>query len=64
MRVRVDLDKCQGYGNCVLAAPDIFDVDDSNLVVLLADPIPDDRAADVRQAVRECPTGALAVDEE
>jgi ferredoxin len=63
MNVGVDVSKCQGYGNCALAAPDVFDVDESGTVVLLVDAIPADREADVKQAVRECPTGALTIEE-
>lgn len=62
MRVRVDLDKCQGYGNCVAAAPDVFDLADNGLVLLLEETQSDDRAEDVLQAVKLCPVQAIDVE--
>jgi len=32
--IKADRSVCQGYGNCVLADPHLFDVDDEGLVVL------------------------------
>jgi ferredoxin len=65
MKVLLDRMKCQGYGNCVIAAPDVFDVDDSGHVVLLiaADELPDERTAEIKQAVRDCPVAALALED-
>jgi ferredoxin len=65
MKLLLDRARCQGYGNCVIAAPDVFDIDDSGHVVLLiaADDLPDDRTAEIKQAVRECPVGALAFED-
>ena len=64
MKVTVDKDKCIGSGQCVLAAPDVFDQrDEDGIVVLLnADP-PADRAADVKQAAAVCPALAITVED-
>jgi ferredoxin len=62
-RVTVDLNRCQGYGNCVSAAPGVFDLDDSGLVVLLKDDVGDEELAAVRQAVGLCPVAAIALEE-
>nr|WP_091672609.1 ferredoxin [Micromonospora auratinigra] len=62
MRIRVDRDRCCGSGNCVLTAPDVFDQDDEDGLVLLrgTEPAPDalDR---VRRAVDLCPAGAISL---
>jgi ferredoxin len=63
MRVRVDLDKCQGYANCVGVAPDIFDLTDEGTVVLLEESPSPDRAADVVRAVQLCPAQAISVED-
>ena len=63
MRVRVDLDRCQGYGNCVVTAPDVFDLSDDGLVVLLEEHPSAERAEDVLNAAKLCPVQAIAVDE-
>jgi ferredoxin len=63
MRVSVDLGKCQGYANCVAVAPDVFDLADNGLVLLLEEEPADDRAEDVQQAVRLCPVQAIVVED-
>jgi ferredoxin len=57
MKILVDLEQCQGYGTCVMAAPEIFDLSDQGKVIVL-DRNPADVAA-LRLAVRECPAHAL-----
>lgn len=61
--VKIDLGACQGYANCVVAADDIFDIDDSGLVVLLRTEIPESDRNRVVSAARTCPVNALAVEE-
>lgn len=61
MKIVVDLEKCQGYGNCVIAVPEVFDLSDQGKVVIL-DPDPSD-VASLRQGVRECPAHALGLEE-
>lgn len=60
MRVEVDLQACQGYVCCVMAAPEVFDVDEdiAKVVLLTTDPGESLRAK-VEEAVRSCPSGAL-----
>jgi ferredoxin/phthalate 3,4-dioxygenase ferredoxin subunit len=62
-RVTVDLNRCQGYGNCVSAAPGVFDLGDSGLVVLLKEDVNDEELAAVRQAVGLCPVAAIVLEE-
>jgi len=60
MRVEVDLSACQGYVCCVMAAPEVFDVDEeSGKVVLLTAGPAEALRAKVTAAVRSCPSGAL-----
>ncbi len=38
MRIELDLVKCQGYANCVIEAPELFDLDEvTNRALLLLD---------------------------
>ncbi len=62
--LRADLGVCQGYGNCVIAAEDYFDLDDGGVVVLLRTSVDTGDRGRVEQAVRSCPVSALAVDAE
>lgn len=59
--VRADTALCQGYANCVAAAPDVFDIDDEGVVVLLRDDVPEDDRDRIDQAVRSCPVSALEI---
>lgn len=59
-----DLEACQGYANCVVAADDVFDLDDDGKVVLLKATIPESDRARVEEAARSCPVSALRLDDE
>ncbi|MFF9145854.1 ferredoxin [Streptomyces sp. NPDC014861] len=60
VRLSVDREHCIGAGMCAMTAPDVFDQDpDDGLVLLLeAEPAAGDRAA-ARMAVGVCPAGAI-----
>lgn len=61
-KVLVDLDRCQGYANCVMVAPGVFDIDDVKGTAILKQEHPDEslRAA-CEEAVRQCPAEAISV---
>lgn len=62
LRVAVDRDACCGSGNCVMAAPAVFDQDDAEgLVVLLTPRPPEEVHAAVRRAAHLCPSGAIDI---
>ena len=63
MKVIVDLSKCDLHGLCVEAAPEVFEIgDDGALHILIATP-PEGLRAKVVKAERECPTGAISIEE-
>jgi ferredoxin len=59
LEIEIDRDLCMASGNCVFAAPGVFDLDEDSVAVVL-DPVasPEDM---VRTAARECPTQAITV---
>lgn len=63
-RIDVNVDRCVGGGQCVLAAPQLFDQDDRDgTVILLRQP----DAADIEeasQAALVCPARAIRLVEE
>jgi ferredoxin len=62
MRVSVDTDVCEGYASCTLEAPQVFDLDeDDNVVVLLMPNPPEDMRTEVARAARLCPTHAITL---
>jgi ferredoxin len=63
MRVIVAVEKCQGYANCIVEAPDLFDLDPETgkAVVLLAELAPSMEAV-ARSAVANCPVAAITIE--
>ncbi len=62
MKVKVDTAKCSGIGLCEVTAPEVFEVgDDGQAQAINPEPTEDERAA-VEQAVNDCPTGALSIE--
>lgn len=59
MRVTVDPSRCDGYGNCVMTVPDVFDLDDEGRAVVVEDEVEPGRA-DVLRAVVACPYTAIS----
>ena len=65
MRVQADRSKCMGAGMCTLNAPEVFDQDeDEGLVVVLDAEPPTERRNAVRDAVNLCPASAISLAEE
>lgn len=62
--LKADLGKCQGYANCVDAAPDTFDISDEGVVILLRETVAGDERARIEEAVRSCPVGALSIEDD
>jgi ferredoxin len=61
VRIQADRDICIGAGNCVLAAEEVFDQDDDAIVVVLEERPSADQEPAVRNAVAQCPSGALSL---
>ena len=60
--VEADRDLCTGSGMCVRAAPDVFDQDPvDGLVVVLVAEVADDASYRVQEAVDQCPVAALSL---
>jgi cytochrome P450/ferredoxin len=58
--VVVDIDRCESHGQCVLAAPSVFQLDDDLKLSYDRQP-PDDVVPDVIRAAQLCPTQAIRV---
>jgi ferredoxin len=64
MKVAVDPDKCISSGQCVLAAPEVFDQREEDGLAVLLNPSPSaDVAVDVKQAAALCPALAITVED-
>lgn len=60
--IQVDQDTCFGSGECVLAAPSVFELDDVGIARLRADASSIDADA-ARRIADNCPSGAIHVAE-
>ncbi|MBP2266368.1 ferredoxin [Pseudarthrobacter sp. PvP004] len=64
MKIDVDIDKCVGAGVCVLAAPDVFDQnDDDGIVIVLEDQPTAAQIPDVQDAAARCPAAVIRLTE-
>jgi ferredoxin len=62
MRVHVDVDKCQGHNRCYALAPELFDVDDYGMAVVVGDgAVPPELEEKARLAVANCPEYAISI---
>ncbi|MBA3279389.1 MAG: ferredoxin [Geodermatophilaceae bacterium] len=61
---KADFEACQGYANCVMAAPTVYDIDDDGTVVLLKEQISEEERSKVEEAVKSCPVSALSIEDE
>jgi ferredoxin len=62
MRIVVDLNRCQGYAQCVPLAPDVLQLNGEE--ALMYDPNPDDtQRLRVLRAAASCPVQAIIVDQ-
>ena len=59
--VQVDRGLCEGYGNCVFQASDVFELGDDDVVVLLRGEVPDADRSRIEEAVESCPVAALSI---
>ncbi|MEV0971346.1 ferredoxin [Microtetraspora glauca] len=61
MKIVVDLNRCQGYGQCAFLAPDVFVMhgEESLLYAPYAD---ESRREDVLRAAAACPVQAIMVE--
>lgn len=66
MSIKIILDetRCELHGECVLAAPTVFDIvdDDDEFVTLLMTEAPEELRGDVQRAVDDCPVQALRLE--
>lgn len=60
--IKADVEVCQGYANCVVAAADIFDIGDTGTVVILDDTVTESDEARIVTAIRSCPVSALRLE--
>ncbi|WP_347221308.1 ferredoxin [Mycolicibacterium poriferae] len=62
MRIKADFDLCESNAVCVGMAPDVFDLDDNDYLVILKEEVAPEREEEMRQVVASCPKSALSLE--
>lgn len=63
IKVHLKVELCEGHGQCVTAAPQVFALDDDDEQVrLLMAEVPEEQRADIESACAWCPTRAITVE--
>ena len=63
MKVVVDFDKCDSNGVCCGIAPEVFELDDQNFLVIKQENPGEELRGMMEECVRSCPTGAISLEE-
>ena len=61
MHLIADIESCDGYGTCVVQAPDYLGLGDDGLVQVLVEEVADGDSDRVEMAVAACPVSALSL---
>jgi ferredoxin len=63
VKIIVDAAACEAHGDCVVAAPDVFDLGEDDEVVRVIDQtLSEDVRSKVEMAVRVCPVAAIRIE--
>lgn len=62
MKVRVDRERCRGLGNCVVLAPGVFRLDETNKAVVAGAASVDDER--LLEAAEGCPENAIILEDD
>lgn len=60
IKIDVDMNKCQHYGQCVFEAPEVFHLDENDKLEYKAE-APDEMLADLEAAADVCPMQAITI---
>jgi ferredoxin len=64
MKVIVDAGRCELHGECVMAAPDVFEIeDDKDCVTVLNDQPGEHLRSAVEEAAMMCPVAAIRIED-
>jgi ferredoxin len=58
---QVDSALCEGHGQCLIAAPGLFDADADGYSHVTINPISDELYDTAQRALRACPAGAITI---
>jgi ferredoxin len=62
MKVVVNFDVCMSNAQCMLAAPEVFEVREDGMLYLLQEQPPETLREKIEDAARLCPTQAITIE--
>jgi len=62
IRVVVDRELCQDHGQCVFAAPQVFELDEEGKLVVLQEEVDESLRDVVEEAADVCPVQAITIE--
>jgi ferredoxin len=63
MKVTIDWTLCDGNGMCAFEAPEVFELDSNDDLIVLQPTPPQDQRSAVEAAVRTCPKQAITIED-
>jgi ferredoxin len=63
MRIKVDFDLCESNALCEAMAPEVFELDDDDFLVIKTEQTTPENINDVRRAVAACPRAAITLED-
>lgn len=60
-KIHVNFDLCESNAVCMALAPAVFDVDDRGYLNLLTEDVTPENAAEVEEAITQCPRQAISL---
>jgi ferredoxin len=64
MKVHVDAHVCAGFGVCLGLCPEVFELHDDGYTIVPVSEVPPEHEEAVRQAVSQCPSGAISLSDD
>ncbi len=62
MKIKVDFDLCESNALCEAMAPEVFELDDDDFLLVKTDETTDENVDNVKRAVAACPRAAIALE--
>jgi ferredoxin len=62
VKIVADRERCEGHGLCADTAPDVYDLDEDAVVVLLHEDVPPALERKAEAGARVCPVAALRIE--
>ena len=63
LKAKVNRDDCIGCELCTQICPEVFQMDDEQIAIVIADPIPAAVEDTAKDAEDSCPTSAITIEE-